>query len=129
MMHRRHFLTFAATAGALAATNSMSLAETMSLAQIEAEIAAGGPVFVHVTAPWCGTCKRQKPIVADLLSKPEFKNLKKIDVDFDSQGDVLKKFRVQTQATMLVFKGGKEVDRAIGMTDPEAIASFFRKVA
>jgi thioredoxin-like negative regulator of GroEL len=127
MMHRRQFLTLAAV-GAVAASTRTGFAATMSLAEIEAEIAKGGPVFMHVTAPWCGTCKIQKPIVAELLANPHFKDLKKIDVDFDSQGDVLKAFRVQTQATMIVFKNGKEVDRAIGETSREGIAEFFEKV-
>lgn len=126
-MHRRQFLALAA-AGAVVTSARASLAATTSLAEIEAVIAAGGAVFIHVTAPWCGTCKRQKPIVAELLAKPEFQGLTKIDVDFDSQGDVRQKFRVQRQATMLVFKDGKEVGRTIGETDPQAIAAFFRKV-
>lgn len=127
MMRRREFLVLAA-AGGMAISSKSSFAAAMSLAAIEAAIAEGGPLFIHVTAPWCGTCKRQKPIVAALLAKPEFKNLEKIDVDFDSQGDVLRAYRVQTQATMLVFKEGKEVDRAVGETDPAAIAALFQKV-
>lgn len=127
-MHRRQFLILAGAIGAVGATAPMSFAETVSLNRIEAEIAAGGPVLVHITAPWCGTCKIQKPIVAALLANPHFKELKKIDVDFDSQGDVLRTFRVQTQATMIVFKNGKEVDRAIGETRREKIAEFLEKV-
>lgn len=126
-MHRRQFLALAA-GGAVFASTRASLAATTSLTEIETVIAAGGAVFIHVTAPWCGTCKRQKPIVAELLAKPEYQGLKKIDVDFDSQGDVLQKFKVQRQATMLLFKDGKEVGRAIGETDPQAIAAFLRKV-
>lgn len=127
MMHRRQFLILTAATGMVSTSPMASFAATMSLKMIESEIAAGGPIIIHVTAPWCGTCKRQKPIVAELLAKPEFKGLKKIDVDFDSQGDVLRKFKVQTQATMLVFNGGKEIDRAIGQTTPEAIAALFKK--
>ncbi|MFG1423121.1 thioredoxin family protein [Roseixanthobacter liquoris] len=126
MMHRRHFLALAA-AGAVAATAKTALAAAASLQAIEAAIASGKPLLTHVTAPWCGTCRRQKPIVAELLAKPEFRTLTKIDVDFDSQREVLSKFRVQTQATMLVFKNGKEVGRSIGETNPEALATFFKQ--
>ena len=123
-MLRRAFLPLAA-ASALAAP--AFAAATPSLADIESTIASGKPVLIHVTAPWCGTCKRQKPVVAELLGTPEFSGLTRIDVDFDSQGDVLSRFRVQTQATMLVFKDGKEVGRQVGETDREAIAAFFKK--
>lgn len=85
-------------------------------------------MLVHVTAPWCGACRLQKPIVAQLLATPDYKAVTKVDVDFDSQKDVLRKFRVQTQATMLIFKAGKEIDRLIGNTDPAAIASFIKRI-
>lgn len=122
-MLRRSFLS--ATLVALAIPGLASA--TSSLADIEAAIASGKPLLIHVTAPWCGTCQVQKPVVTDLLQKPEFSGLTKIDVDFDTQRDVLKRFRVQTQATMLVFKGGKEVDRQIGETDPKIIADLFER--
>jgi hypothetical protein len=76
MMHRRQFLALAA-AGAVAASTRASFAATTSLAEIEAAIAAGGAVFIHVTAPWCGTCKRQKPIVAELLAKREYQGCRR----------------------------------------------------
>jgi thioredoxin 1 len=126
MMHRRHFLALAAAG--VAAKARTALAAPTSLQAIEVAIASGKPLLIHVTAPWCGTCRRQKPIVAELLAKPEFRALTKIDVDFDSQRDVLSRFRVQTQATMLVFKDGKEVGRSIGETNPEALATFFKQV-
>ena len=87
-MLRRHFLSLA-TAAALAASASLSTAANTSLAEIQSAIASGEPIRKsHVTAPWCGTCKRQKPIVAELLQTPELRAMKKIDVDFDSQRDV-----------------------------------------
>jgi thiol-disulfide isomerase/thioredoxin len=123
-MLRRAFLSLA---GASAFTASASATTETSLTDIESTIASGKPVLIHVTAPWCGTCKRQKPVVAELLGKPEFSGLTRIDVDFDSRGDVLSRFRVRTQSTMLVFKDGKEVGRQVGQTDRDAIADFFRK--
>ena len=83
--------------------------------------------LVHVTAPWCETCQAQKPIVAELLAKPDFSTMKKFDIDFDSQKDILAELRVTTQSTMIVFKDGKEVDRQVGQTDPAEIEAFMRK--
>jgi thioredoxin 1 len=120
MMNRRTFI--AATLALSAILPSLALADDTNTA-----IQAGGPVLVHVTAPWCETCQAQKPIVAELLAKPDFKALKKVDVDFDSQKDVLAKLRVTTQSTMIVFKDGKEIDRQVGQTDPAEIEALFRK--
>ncbi|SJM33766.1 thioredoxin family protein [Mesorhizobium delmotii] len=89
--------------------------------------AAGAPVLVHVTAPWCEVCQIQKPIVADLLSRHGFEGMKKFDVDYDTQKEVLARHRVTTQSTMIVFRGGQEVDRAVGQTDPAAIEALLRK--
>ena len=49
------------------------------------------------------------------------------DVDFDSAKDVLKQFKVQNQSTLIVFKGGKEIDRSTGQTDPAVIRAMVNK--
>ena len=93
----------------------------------EAAQAANAPILVHVTAPWCGTCKIQKPIVADLAQRPDFADLVIFDVDFDSQADVVQSFKVQYQSTMITFKGREETFRVVGATDPQAIENIVRK--
>lgn len=89
--------------------------------------AAEKPILVHVTAPWCGTCKVQKPIVAKLAASPDFQSMTVFEIDFDSQKDALRTFGVRQQATMIVFKGRKEVGREVGKTDAKAIEALMRK--
>lgn len=89
--------------------------------------AANAPILVHVTAAWCGTCKTQKPIVADLAQRPDFADLVIFDVDFDTQTDVLQALQVQYQSTMITFKGREETFRVVGATDPKAIEDIVRK--
>lgn len=89
--------------------------------------AANAPILVHVTAEWCGTCKIQKPIVADLAQRPDFADLIIFDVDFDTQADVVQAFKVQYQSTMITFKGRDETFRVVGATDPKAIEDIVRK--
>ena len=92
-----------------------------------AALKAGSPVLIHVTAPWCEVCQLQKPIVADLLTQPDFKAMKKFDVDFNSQKEILARYRVTTQSTMIVYKGGEEVYRQTGQSDAEVIEALLRK--
>jgi hypothetical protein len=50
--------------------------------------------------------------------------MKVFNVDFDSQKDLLREFRVQFQSTMIVFKGATEVGRSTGETDPAKIQTL-----
>ncbi|MFC4171533.1 thioredoxin family protein [Microvirga sp. GCM10011540] len=88
---------------------------------------AGKPIVVHVTAPWCGTCKAQKPSVAQLAARPEFKDVILFDLDFDTQKEALRALNVRSQSTFVVFKGRAETARSVGETRFEAIESLMRK--
>lgn len=90
---------------------------------------AGKPVLVYVHATWCPTCRKQEPAIQALLGTPEFAAFQVFKVDFDSQPDVLDDLRVTRQSTIIVYKGEKEVARATGVTQSEAIAAFLRKAS
>ena len=93
----------------------------------EAAQAAGKSILVDVSAPWCPTCRAQKPIIEKLSLLPEYKDLTIFDVDFDTQKPVLRDLKVQQQSTLIVFKGSKEMDRSVGSTDPSAISDLLKK--
>ncbi|MBU3636072.1 thioredoxin family protein [Polynucleobacter sp. es-MAR-4] len=89
--------------------------------------AAGKPAIVHVHADWCPTCKSQDAILNPLMKSPEFKGVSFLQVSFDDQKDVLKKFNVANQSTIIVFKGGKEVGRSVGDTKAASIDALAKK--
>lgn len=88
---------------------------------------SGKPILVHVTAPWCGECKKQKPIVAALEKDPKYAELTIVDVDFDTQKDALRALKVQKQSTLIVYKDKVEVGRAVGITKRKSIEALFNK--
>lgn len=88
---------------------------------------SGKSILVHVTAPWCGECKIQKPIVANLADRPEFKSLTIFEIDFDTQKDALRALRVAKQATLITFKGKVETGRIVGVTRREGIQELMNK--
>jgi thiol-disulfide isomerase/thioredoxin len=87
--------------------------------------AASKPIVLHVTAPWCPTCRQQHPVVQAL--EKERPNLVVYEIDFDSKKELLKRFGVRTQSTLIVFKGGTETARAAGVTDPAQIRDLVGK--
>ena len=84
-MNRRHFL------GALTLATTLSLAPLALAADkkpfdqkaFEAAQAAGQPILIDVSAPWCPTCKAQAPILARLQAEPRMKSLVAFTIDFD----------------------------------------------
>jgi hypothetical protein len=54
-------------------------------------------------------------------------NLVVYEVDFDTAKETLRRFRVQTQSTLIVFKGKDEVGRSTGDTDPARIRALVAK--
>ncbi len=86
---------------------------------------AGKTILVDVFATWCPTCKQQQPIIERL--RTERPDLVVFTVDFDRSKDVLKRFRVQFQSTLIVFKGKQEVGRSTGDTSAESIGALVAK--
>ena len=71
---------------------------------------------------WCPTCRQQRPIVEQI--EKEKPTLVVYEVDFDSAKETLKRFHVQYQSTLIVFKGVKEIGRSTGDTDPARIRAL-----
>ena len=129
MLNKRHIL------GALALTAALSFG-TAALAMdkkpfdikaFEAAQAAGQSILVEVHAPWCPVCKAQAPILGKLAGEQKFKNMVRFNVDFDSQKDLLRKFNVQKQSTLIAFKGKQESARSTGDTAAASIEALLAK--
>jgi thiol-disulfide isomerase/thioredoxin len=87
--------------------------------------AAGKTILIDVYASWCPVCKKQQPTIARL--EKEKPSLVVYEVNFDRDKNVLKQFSVQSQSTLIVFKGGKEVGRSTGESDPSRIQALVDK--
>ena len=88
---------------------------------------AGKPILVGIHASWCPICKAQEPILSELRADPKFKDLKYFVIDFDSQKNLVKRFGVRMQSTLIAFKGAKEAGRSVGDTDRASIYALASK--
>jgi len=77
------------------------------------------PVLVDFWAPWCGPCRAITPILEKLAERFEGK-LKICKVNTDESPETPGKFNIHGIPTLIVFKGGEEVDRQVGLT-PEPL--------
>lgn len=125
-MNRRHLLGIVVATAALSIGSVASAMDKKPFDQsaFEAAQAAGRPILVEVTAPWCPVCKAQAPILSQLKGEAKFKDLVSFNMSFNSQKDLLKKFNVQKQSTLIVFKGKQETGRSTGETNATAIATL-----
>lgn len=129
MFNRRILLVTAAFVGGLSLAGPASAfdmkpydAKAFAAAQ-----AAGKPILVDVTAPWCPICKTQKTVFDKLAVNPKFKDMVVYEVDFDSRKDVLRELNVQMQSTLISYKGSKEVERSSGETNANKIEDQLNK--
>ena len=129
MLNRRHLLATAAATAAFVAAPIASAADRKPFDQkaFDAAQASGKPILVEVSAPWCPTCKAQAPILSRLRGDQRFTQLVSFNIDFDSQKDLLRKFNVQKQSTLIVFKGRQETGRSTGDTNAASIEALLAK--
>lgn len=67
-------------------------------------------VLVDFYAEWCGPCK----MLAPNLEKLDYNILK---VDVDKFQDLAVSYGVMSVPTLILFKGGKEINKSIGYLD------------
>lgn len=88
---------------------------------------AGRPVLLDVSAPWCPTCRAQKPIVEDLMKQPAYKDVTLLAIDFDSNKTALRRFKVSSQSTLIGYRGTTEVGRSVGDTSRDGIEALVKR--
>jgi thioredoxin len=80
------------------------------------------PVLVDFWAPWCAPCHMVAPTL-DKLAREQAQVLKVVNVNVDENPGLAAKYGAMSIPTMLMIKGGREVDRWVGAQPEQAIRS------
>ncbi len=71
------------------------------------------PVLVDFYADWCAPCKIMAPLLDD-VARRRMGQLLVLKLDTDRNPAIQQRFGVRGIPTLILFRGGKEVDRRVG---------------
>jgi thioredoxin 1 len=91
----------------------------------ERVLAAERAVLVDFWAPWCAPCRLVAPIV-DLLAAEFAGRLDVARLDIDENIATATRYAIFSIPTLVVFKGGEEVERIVGFRPLEALSATVR---
>ena len=117
----RHVLAAFALASIAAASAQAAEFKPFDRAQFNAAQAAGKPVLVDVAAWWCPVCHSQEGTIKKTVADGAYDKLTIFKINYDKQKDEWKRFGVTKQATLIAFRGGREIGRLAFKTNKDEI--------
>ena len=100
----------------------MSVIE-VSKSNFEAEVLKSDvPVLADFNAGWCGPCRAMKPMLDELAEGNA--DYRIVSIDIDAEDELAEEYDVSSIPCLVVFKGGEEVNRSVGLIPKDAIAAL-----
>lgn len=83
---------------------------------------SNGSGMLQFSASWCGPCKVLTKTIND--NEEKLTGVKRLYVDLDAHQDIGTEFGIRSIPTLILFKDGKEVKRAVGAKTIEQLLEF-----
>jgi thioredoxin-like negative regulator of GroEL len=109
------------------AASTSTKAESVGVHAISEAIKSSSSAVIAFHSQSCGTCKIQKPKLQALLLENQNSKIKDVFLDFDSEEEIRKQFKVAYPSTVIVFKNGSEVARVTGETNEAGLQKLLNK--
>jgi len=101
---------------------STAVAEVTDASFDQEVMKSGVPVLVDFWAPWCGPCRMVAPVVEKIADRYNGQ-VKVVKLNTDENPNVAKQYGIRSIPTLMIFKGGQQVDMVVGAV-PESTLSL-----
>lgn len=84
----------------------------------------GRPILLDIHAWWCPVCASQARTIKNTVVAAQYDRLIVFRINYDKQKPIWRNFGVRKQATLIGFRGKREVGRVEFMTNKDRITSL-----
>ena len=101
--------------------------QTVTDSSFDAEVLKSGtPVLVDFWVEWCGPCRGLAPKLEEIANEMNGK-VRVVKINIDENPGVPSQFGIRSIPTMILFKGGQNVEQILGNLPKENIVEMISR--